>query len=337
MQALERLALSLALSVSVLLGLASQSNAAETIKIGTLKITAGGPLYVAKERGYFARQGFDADIVFTDSPQTMGQAVIAGDLNFTLATLTAAFFNVASGKLRIVAEGADEWPGFTGLAVAASNPAFDGGLSSLKALANHSLALPTVGSTQQYDLSLLASKYGFDDRTVKILQLGSLSNSVAAVVGGTADATITGFSWMKVAVQDKKLHLLAKVSDETTMQLLELVTSAKNADDEHDRVERFLTAYRQGVRDFHDAFTGPDETRRDGPTAPDIYAIMSKYQDQPIDIIKLGVGHIDREARLDTADVLRQIAFFKSRGMVNPEVNGNELIDSRYVIPLSDK
>jgi hypothetical protein len=75
--------------------------------------------------------------------------------------------------------------------------------------------------------------------------------------------------------------------------------------------------------------------RRDGPTAPQVYAIIARYLDQSLDVVKLGVAHIDRDARLDTADVLRQIAWYKSRGMVKPEVDGSEIIDSRYVVPLS--
>ena len=338
MRALKRSALSLALSVTVVFGLVGRGFAAETIKIGTLKIAAGAPLYIAKEKGYCARQGLDADIVFTDAPQTMGQAVMSGDIDFSMAALSAALYNVAEqGGLRFIAGGFDEWPGFSGLAVVVSDGAYEGGLRSLKALGHHSFAIAGVGTVPQYDLSVIAAKYGFDYHSVKLSQLGSLPNAVSAVVGGGADETIVGFSYLRLAVQEKRLHLLAHIGDEMRMQVAVLVTSANVADNQHDRVERFLTAYRQGARDYHDAFTGPKEARRDGPTADEVYAIISKYMDQPLDVVKLGIAYFDRDARLDTADVLHQIAFYESQGMVKPEVDGGKIIDTRYVVPLPEK
>jgi len=39
-----------------LLGAASQSMAAETIKLGTAKLTATGPIYIAQAKGYSRRK-----------------------------------------------------------------------------------------------------------------------------------------------------------------------------------------------------------------------------------------------------------------------------------------
>ena len=46
------------------------------------------------------------------------------------------------------------------------------------------------------------------------------------------------------------------------------------------------------------------------------------------------VAYFDTEARLDVPDVLRQISWYKSQGMVKPEVDGASFIDKRYVVPL---
>jgi ABC-type nitrate/sulfonate/bicarbonate transport system substrate-binding protein len=81
-----------------------------------------------------------------------------------------------------------------------------------------------------------------------------------------------------------------------------------------DLVERFLRVFRKGTAEYRAAFTGPDETRADGPTAPEVYAILAKYLGQPLDTIKLGVGYIAPDAQLDVNDVLHQIAWYKSQG-----------------------
>lgn len=62
-------------------------------------------------------------------------------------------------------------------------------------------------------------------------------------------------------------------------------------------IERFLRAYRKGARLYHDAVTGPDE-------------------------------------RVDVKDVLHQIAWFRTQGMVKGDLNPEDMIDRRYIIPL---
>jgi hypothetical protein len=99
-------------------------------------------------------------------------------------------------------------------------------------------------------------------------------------------------------------------------------------------VKRFLAAYEAGARDFHNAFTGPDGTRADGTDADAVLAIIAKYSGQAPEQVKLGITYIDASARLDVADVLHQIAWYKSQGMLKPEIDGAAIIDRRYVVPL---
>src|SRR5690349_3524891 len=78
--------------------------AADKIKISTLKVVGAAPFYIAQERGLFAKENIDAELLFTDQPQLPAQGVLAGDFDFGLATVTAGFFNSAGqGALRIIA------------------------------------------------------------------------------------------------------------------------------------------------------------------------------------------------------------------------------------------
>ena len=99
-------------------------------------------------------------------------------------------------------------------------------------------------------------------------------------------------------------------------------------------IERFLRAYRRGARDFHDGFADVDERRRDGPTAPEMLAILSKYAGQPVDHLQLAVSYIDGEARLDEQSVRHQIAWSKSQNMVRADIASDGIIDRRYVVTL---
>jgi NitT/TauT family transport system substrate-binding protein len=88
------------------------------------------------------------------------------------------------------------------------------------------------------------------------------------------------------------------------------------------------------MRDFHDAFVAPDGTRRDGPTAPAILAIMSSFTGiAPEELLK-AIPYVDREGRIAAADIARQIAWYKAQNLLRGDVKAEELIDSRYAIPL---
>lgn len=310
--------------------------AAETIKVGLLRNPSAGPVYIAQERGYFAAEGIPVELVFFEAGEPIAVATVAGSIDFGITGTTGGFFSLASqGALRIIAGEAIEVPGFQYLAYFVSNHAFEAGLKSPKDLAGRSVALTQIGSAPHYSLGLLADKYQFDLKSIRLLPLQSNSNALSAVTGGRADATVLPMTVAGSALIEKgDLKLLGWVGDETRWQVHAVLTATKTADQRSDTVVRFLRAYRKGVRDYHDAFTGPNETRQDGPTVSAVWAIIAKYTGLTAADIKLGVPYTDPEARLVVKDVLHQGVWYKSQGMVKGEIDGDAIIDKRYVILL---
>lgn len=308
------------------------------IKIGVLKVSACGPVFFAQEKGYFAKEGLEAELIPSDQPILVPQGVLSGDFDFGMSAMSAGFFNSAGqggqGNMRIIAADGDESPGFRGLVVVASNQAYDKGLKTLKDLAGHSFAITSAGSLQQYDLSIIADKYHFPYSSMKMVPVGSFANMVSAVVGGSADSAIPAVSVSRKSLAANTMHRLAWVSDELRMQIAVVMTSAKHADQDPDLVRRFLRVYRMGLKDYHDAFIGPDEKPKDGPTAPAMYELLAKYTNVPVETMKIGLVHLDVEGRLNVADVMNQIKWYKSQGMVKPEVDGTKIVDKRYVTAL---
>jgi NitT/TauT family transport system substrate-binding protein len=113
-----------------------------------------------------------------------------------------------------------------------------------------------------------------------------------------------------------------------------IYTAKKTADERHDVVERFLAAYRHGVRDYDDAFVDAAGTRRDSADAPAILEILSKHLGQTPEALKPALGYVNADGKLDVNDIRRQIAWYKSQSMIKPEVNAEATIDKRYVVPL---
>jgi len=321
--------------VLTLLGPGSRSAMAETIKLGTAKIAATGPIYIARAKGYFAAEGLTVDIKYVDVAQAISVAVTSGDVDIGDSAFSAAFFSLAGqGALRIIGGQARDIPGFKTFAAIASNKGYSGGLKTFNDLGGRVIGNTQAGSAFQYILSLIAAKRGIDLKSSRLLPLQSMPNVLTAVIGAQVDAAIvTGFLAVP-AVGRGDVHLIGWTGSEISYQAGGLYVSAKTADTRRPMIEAFLRAFRKGAQDYHDAFTGPDETRQDQPSADAIAAIIAQNTGQSIDGVKRTVSYDDPQARLDVQDVLRQAEWYKSQGLVKPDIDGQRAIDTRYVIPL---
>ncbi len=314
--------------------LSAEGVQAEAIKIGILKVGASGPVYLAQARGYFAAEGLTAEPVIFGAGQAVAVAVVSGDIDIGVTGLTAGLYNLASGgQIRVVAGLHREARGFRMLGYFASKRAYDAGLTSLKDIAGHSVALTTIGSTTHYAVGLLAMKYGFPIASVKIMALQSIPNSSAAVIGGQADVGMIP-STLTPAMEKAGAHLLGWVGDETPWQIGAVFVTTKTADERGDTIRRFLRVLAKGARDYHDAFTNAREERQDGPSAPAALEIIAKAIGETPAQLDKQLPYVDPKLRLDMSDLHRQVAWYREQGMVKGEINVDTLVDKRYAVPL---
>jgi NitT/TauT family transport system substrate-binding protein len=308
---------------------------AEHVKIGILKTTASGPVFIASSKSYFAAEGLEAELVPFDSAQPIAVAVASGAIDFGNAGFTGGFYGLAGdGALRIISGGASEVSGYHNQAFLASNKAWDAGLRSLKDMPGHSFAVSQIGSPPHYAMGLAAQKYGFDLKLVRILPLQSIPATEAALTGGQADASGATGSLAGGILARGDAKLLGYMGDETPYQLSGTFASRKTADERGDTVRRFLRALAKGYRDYYDAFIH-DGKRRDGPTAPEMLAIVAKGTGQAPGDTARGLPYIDAEGRLDVPDVIRQYEWYKAQGMIKGATAPATIIDRRYVVGLN--
>jgi NitT/TauT family transport system substrate-binding protein len=310
------------------------ARADDAIKIGVVKNSVYGPLFVADSRGYFTQEKLQAELVYFDSSLLMGPAVAAGSVDFAAGNATAAIYNLgAQGAVRIIAGFAEDSPGFQLFAFAASNRAYEAGLKKIAGLSGHTIAIQSLGAAAGYIISLVAAKYRIDPATIRELPLQSNSNMISAVTGGTADAFLGPATPILPVTQRGDAKLLGFSGDEVRWQLGTIYTATKTANDRHDVTERFLRAYRKGIHDYDDAFVDASGTRRDSADAPAVLDIMAKHLDQTPEALKPALGYVSAEGKLDVRDILRQIAWYKSQGMIKQDVDAEKTIDPRYVVP----
>lgn len=304
---------------------------AEPVKIATVKSTAMGAIYIAMDKGYFAAVGIEPEIVAFDSPGLVPPAVVSGSADIGSTGVSAQLYALAAqGAVRIFAGQAREHKGFQVNAFILSNAASAAGLKNLNQLAGHSVAISLIGSPVHYAAAQVALKHGIALDQLRFLALQANGNIVSAVTGGTADTGVVPATVMAPALAKGDIKLLAWIGDEAPWQSSALIASPKTLNERGDLVKRFLTALRRGLSDYHNAFTGPDGSRRDGPTAAAVLAIMAKHLGQTPDELRLAIPYVDPDARLDFADMEHQLAWFASQNMLKGEVKLDQVVDKRF-------
>src|SRR5579862_558155 len=217
---------------------ATSSYAAEPVKIGIVKTTASGPLFIAQDKGYFAAEGLAVEIVGFDAAQIATQATMAGDVDIGSTAVSAAFYNLAAkGGLKLIGGVSREVPGFHGTSFLASNRAWDAGLTSLKDLEHKTIAVPQMGGPLHYDVALAAEKYGLDIKTMRLLPLQTVPNVATAVIGGQPDVGLVPNNLTLQILDRNQAHLLAWVGDETPWQFSAIFVATKSANERKPMIE----------------------------------------------------------------------------------------------------
>jgi NitT/TauT family transport system substrate-binding protein len=330
--------LALVAALSLISGMSGQVAAAEHIKVGALKATNVGAVYIALDKGWFAAEGLDVETVPFDSAQPIAVAAAGGAVDFGASATTGGFFSLAGqGTLKIISGLYEEAPHFHNFAILASLHAFDGGLKTYRDLAGHSVAVSQIGSPVHYALALIAEKNHIDLATLRILPLQSIPNMVSATIGNQTDAVVLTATAVTPLLDSGKAKLLGWVGDEAPWQPGVIFTTPAMLSGHAATVEAFLRALKRGARVYHDAYVGPDGQRQNGPTAAEVTAILVKYTGLSPDAVEASLAYIDPEERLDVADIVHQVEWFKSQKMLKSDVDGSKIMDPHYVVKLPER
>jgi NitT/TauT family transport system substrate-binding protein len=325
-----------ALALSVICATAAHADPAQSehVKVGISRISGYPGVPIAIARGYFAAQGLDAEMIFFDSAQPIAVGVASGDLDFGVSGMSAGFYALAAqGQLRFLASSSRDMAGFYSLVAIAGKKAWDAGLKSPKDLPGHDIAVTQIGTSLHFSIGMIAEKYGFPMSAVTVKPLQSNANVISALTGGTVAAAVLPVSPALPALDKGDVKVLAWMGDVgQTASGAALFTGTKTANERGDMVKRFMIAYRQGMRDFHDAFAGPDNHRRDGPLAPAILQIMADFTHVTPESFYRAIPFADPDGQIDPTGIERQIVWYKSQNLLKVDVDAEDIIDKRYAI-----
>jgi NitT/TauT family transport system substrate-binding protein len=305
------------------------------VKVGVLRLSSSAPVFIAQDKGYFRDAGLDVELKFFDAAQPVAVAVVSGDIDFGVTSLTAGLYNLAGkGTLKVIGGMSHEKAGFPLIGYFATEKAYASGLKTPRDLAGKRIAMTQVGSSFHYSLGLLADKYGFKLAEMKLLPMQSLSNVGAALKGETVDAALLPISAARKLLDDGGIKQLGWVGDETPWQVGAVFASPKTLE-KKELVTKFLGVLERADREYHDvilAAVKDGQAPINDKTRP-LLEIVAKYTSLPLEQVVGNCAYIDPDGRLDVKDVANQIEWLQGQGFVDKGVTIDAIIARDFVKP----
>ena len=308
------------------------AQAPDKVNVGVLRFVSSGGLFLAVERGYFKEQGLDIELKFFEAAQPIAVAVVSKDIDFGVTAITAGAFNLAAkGGLKIVGAQAKEAKGFEGNAILASNAAHGKGLTAVDKLGGKTFAITQVGSSFHYQLGQLARIKGFDLKSVDMKPLQSLPNMMAALKSNQVDAMIIAPHLAKALIAAGDAKLLGWYSEFDEYQFGALFASNDMVGPEAGRSRSGSCAAtrraprRWPTRSSRSRSIPPRPTPRRASWPSTCFP--ARTPDKAMPRVKAAVFFVDEAARLDVADIYRQVAWLKSQNLVDAAADPKSFLD----------
>jgi len=334
-RAWSRKACGLVLAVSAVVAWVGETLAADKVSIGALRFTSHSPTFIAYEKGYFKAEGLDVDLRFFQAAQPIAVAIASGDIDFGVTALTGGFYNLADkGALKVIGGLYTENPKHNGMAIMASNKAYDAGLKTPADLKGRSWAMTQQGSSFHYMAGMISAKHGFKLSDLSVKPLQKVGSMIGAVKSGQVDAMVMVPHVAIPLEKGGKAKIIGWVRDMGAYQVTTIFTSTGNVKKRRDKVERFMRAYRKGIADYRAVMLNQDKDPAATEAMVDIihkYVYTSRPRDKAARSIKAGSVFMTEGAALDMADLKRQLDWFQAQGFAPKGLTVDTYVDASFV------
>jgi NitT/TauT family transport system substrate-binding protein len=197
------------------------------------------PLWLAKEKGFFAKYGQDVDLTLIQAGSTAAAAMISGDAPFCMITGPTIIQSRLSGSDLVMLAGITNSFDFT----------FFGAkdIKSVKHLKGKKVGISRFGSATDFAVRVLLQKHGLrPGQDVALLQVGLTTERVAALEAGTVQATLVNVT-LTPAMRKRGFPELAEKID-AEYQHLALISSESHIRQNRDQVRQFSRAFMEGLK-----------------------------------------------------------------------------------------
>ncbi len=183
--------------------------AAETVRIAHSTWVGYGPLYIARDKGFFKKHGVDVDLVVMEEPKDRFPAMLANKIDMIASTVdTAILYLKKPDDFRYVVA-IDDSNGGDGIVAKKE-------IKTIADLKGKNVAF-SEGSVSEFYLNVLLAKAGLKESDLKPVNMAA-PEAGAAFVASKVDAAVTWEPWLSRGKKTDFGHLL--VDSSTTPGLI---------------------------------------------------------------------------------------------------------------------
>jgi NitT/TauT family transport system substrate-binding protein len=333
------------LSVAAMLALAALSPSGMaraqsplTVSIGTPNVASDAPIYIAVEKGYFAKEGITPQFVSFASAVEMIAPLARGQIDVGAGGVSAGLYN-AVGRgvgIRAVADKVRLRKGSRYIDLVIRKDLIDSGrFKGPKDLKGLIVAEGGRETTTSPTLAIMARRAGitYDDFTHPVLPF---ADQVTALANHSIDAGVMVEPNITKAIEGGLGSIVTSINDAVPdVQIAVLLYSEHFAEDK-DAAQRFMNAYLEGTRYYADAIV---DGHLAGPNAADVISILVKYTNlKNADLYRrIAPSELDADGRIDVDSLNDSLRFFQQRNIVKGDVDINSMVNSSFAKASVDK
>jgi len=281
-------------------------------------------VFVALERGYFAEQGIDLELVPFDSGGLMIPAITSGQLDACMGVPGPALFNALARGLDLKALLANNY--FDGYLMASKDLVDRGALQSLDDLRGKRVSFSIEASAADYALRQAFYRQGLTLQDVEVHRL-SIPDTPPALANGAVDVAITAEP-MAAALEAQGIAIRWRaMQDLVGLPLAGFHMAGPSLLARGDEsVIHFATAVVKGLRDYDASI------QNNKIVDPAVREILNKWTNIPSDSIALAsMIPGPPSGRLDLDDLDRQQEFWLREGLQSQRADLSKLVESKYL------
>jgi NitT/TauT family transport system substrate-binding protein len=190
------------------------------LKLGFSVWVGYGPLFIAREKGYFKDEGLDIELTKVEDPKDRFTALAGQQLDGLVSTLDTMTLYWKSETPFVAIVGLDDSSGGDGILVRKEK-----NISSVKDLKGHSIGV-NVGSVSHFLLDFLLQQNGLSDADVSLVKMKQ-GDVPAALSAARIDAGVTWEPHLSKAATDENVAILT-TSKETPGLIVDVLILRKD-------------------------------------------------------------------------------------------------------------
>nr|MDT0657345.1 ABC transporter substrate-binding protein [Micromonospora sp. DSM 115978] len=284
----------------------------DQVKVGAIPIVDVAPLHLGKEKGFFAEQNIEVEVVNTTGGAAAVPGVVSGEFDFAFGNLVSLIVARSQGlPLKAIAEGnsstGKDGEDFGGIVVPGDSP-----IQSASELAGKKVAVNNLKNIGDTTVRAAIRKAGGDPSGVEFVEL-AFPDMPAAVANKRVDAAWIVEPFFTVA-QDQGARVIASnfVDTAPNMTIAAYFTTERMIQENADLTERFTAAIEKSLAYAQEH---PDEARQALLGYTQIDAAVTEKITLPA-----WTGEINRDSTQVLADLML------SDGLIEEKVDIAELL-----------